>query len=453
MAGLRRAVRQRHVWLLAPFVALVTPLSRPISDNSFLWHVRAGTEQLDAGEVLRADPFSYTSGGEAWRTQSWLAELGYGWLERVFDGVGWSVLLVLVALLTSGLLVVLRGSRLGASLPALVGVGLLFVFQAFSFAVPRPVVLTYPLLAAVTLLVDDDEGELWLAPALVWLWASLHGSFVLGLGVLGLDAIRRRSPVRAAVTAGAGLAASLSAHGFAVWGILIDFMQSRETLGFIEEWARPSPTDLRAAPFFLVIALLLVLAVMRRFDVADLVMVVPFALFGFAAVRNLLPALIVVAPVVAARLLPAGTTAGTRRRPSELPVVNAALMAALLVLLVVVAVSPHRFDRERFPSDDVVAALAEGRVFHDDAVGGYLIWSVGPDRQVFIDDRAELYGAAGFTTLGAAMRGDGVLRLFADLGVEQALVAVDAPVVEVLREAGWAERAGDRSFVLLVPGG
>ena len=93
MAGLHRAVRQRHVWLLAPFVALVAPLSRPISDNSFLWHVRAGTVQLDLGEVLRADPFSYTSGGEPWRTQSWLAELGYGWLERTFDGVGWSVLL------------------------------------------------------------------------------------------------------------------------------------------------------------------------------------------------------------------------------------------------------------------------------------------------------------------------------------------------------------------------
>ena len=50
--------------------------------------LRAGELQLEIGRVLTTDPFSFTAGGEAWRTQSWLAELGYAWLEDVTGVVG-----------------------------------------------------------------------------------------------------------------------------------------------------------------------------------------------------------------------------------------------------------------------------------------------------------------------------------------------------------------------------
>ena len=36
--------------------------------------------------------------------------------------------------------------------------------------------------------------------------------------------------------------------------------------------------------------------------------------------------------------------------------------------------------------------LADVPTFHDDSTGGYLIWAEGPERLVYIDDRAELYG-------------------------------------------------------------
>ena len=70
-----------HLVLLVPFVALVIDAWAPIRDNSFLWHIRAGELQANAGEVLVADPFSFTMLGERWLTQSWLAELLYSWGE------------------------------------------------------------------------------------------------------------------------------------------------------------------------------------------------------------------------------------------------------------------------------------------------------------------------------------------------------------------------------------
>ncbi|MBT8248315.1 MAG: hypothetical protein KJN73_10870 [Acidimicrobiia bacterium] len=70
----------RHLFAMVPVVGVVVASARAISDNSFLWHVRAGTVQLDAGQVLRTDPFSFTAQGESWRTQSWIADLLYGTL-------------------------------------------------------------------------------------------------------------------------------------------------------------------------------------------------------------------------------------------------------------------------------------------------------------------------------------------------------------------------------------
>ena len=71
-----------HLVLVVPWVALVIDAWAPIRDNSFLWHIRAGELQASAGEVLVADPFSFTMLGERWLTQSWLAELLYGWENR-----------------------------------------------------------------------------------------------------------------------------------------------------------------------------------------------------------------------------------------------------------------------------------------------------------------------------------------------------------------------------------
>ena len=84
-----RRLTPGHLVLLVPWIGLVVGAASPIRDNSFLWHVRAGTLQLDLGHVLRTDPFSFTMQGAPWRTQSWLLELGYGLLERWTNGLGW----------------------------------------------------------------------------------------------------------------------------------------------------------------------------------------------------------------------------------------------------------------------------------------------------------------------------------------------------------------------------
>ena len=98
--------------------------------------------------------------------------------------------------------------------------------------------------------------------------------------------------------------------------------------------------------------------------------------------------------------------------------------------------SDASLDEERFPVA-AVAALDQSRVFHDDRTGGYLIWAEGPDRQVFIDDRAELYRER-LAEFVAVRDGDQPFGpLFERDGIEQALLKVTEPLVADLKAAGW----------------
>ena len=74
-----------HLILVVPWIAIVIDAFKPITDNSFLWHIRAGELQATSASVLTTDPFSFTMHGEHWLTQSWLAELAYYWGGEAFE--------------------------------------------------------------------------------------------------------------------------------------------------------------------------------------------------------------------------------------------------------------------------------------------------------------------------------------------------------------------------------
>src|SRR5680860_70556 len=230
-----RRLTPRHLVLLVPWIGLVIGAAGPIRDNSFLWHVRAGTLQLDLGQVLRTDPFSFTMQGAPWRTQSWLIELGYGRLERWTHGLGWvPAMLVVVGTLTF-LLVGLTVHRQTRNLLATGIVMALFTWLGLAFQVPRPVLFSFLMLALLVVVLD--RGIIWAVPLILWVWASVHGSWVLGGGYVVLEALATRRSWRPVLKTAlvSLLAVSITAHGLGVWEILCAFLQNREALRVITE--------------------------------------------------------------------------------------------------------------------------------------------------------------------------------------------------------------------------
>ncbi len=442
-----RRLRLRHLWLLIPFWIAAWRAGRDLGDNSFLWHVRAGIDQLAGGEVIRTDPYSFTQFGEPWRTQSWLIELAYGRLETWFGDLVW-VNWFLFAVVTGVLIVVLAGMvRSGTALAAIAVVFALLAWIFQPYMSPRPVLVSYVLFAITGLIVSSRRPAWWAVPGIMWLWASMHGSFIVGLGILVLDGFRRRTR-RAWLAVGISVVAvSATAHGAAIWEILYRFVVNREGLERIQEWQPPDFTNLALVAVLPLLGLLMVGLATQRIPSDALWIVIPMVAFALLSTRNVLPALLVIAPWLAAA---AGVLPDWGESELSPPLVWATAVAVVATGLVLVA-APVVLDGERFPTRALVAQLEDGPLFHSIGPGGALIYYEGSRRPVFVDDRVELYGPDFLGEYYEAIDGIEWRSLFAARGVQQALLDDEDVLVPRLEEDGWATCATDDGFRILRP--
>lgn len=430
-----------HLVLLVPWIALVIDAWDPLVDNSFLWHIRAGTLQNEFGAVLTADPFSFTMGGESWRTQSWLVELLYGWAESL-TGLGFVPYMVL---LVSGLTFVAIGLVAygrSKSVPATGFVLILSVLALISFLVPRPVIFSY-LLMALVVLAWERPKTLWSLPFLFWIWAAVHASFVIGLLYIGLSMVMNKEWRRIPTGIVAGLATLATAHGLGVVSFLLDFLESSEALRYLTEWRRPELLEPVFLPFLGGLVFVVIGAFRDRIYPHHLWLVVPLALLGMNSVRAIPPAWLALVPLVALSLsgLEIGSRSGLRRR-------LAAVFVVVVLVLPFLLAEDGTLSEERFPVE-ALARLDQAPTLHSDVVGGFLIWAEGPDRKVYIDDRAELYGdRMGEFVAVRSGRADWE-PVFRRDGIEQALLAVEEHLVPELLDAGWVTVHEDEHFIIL----
>ena len=433
-----------HLALLVPWVALVIDAWKPIVDNSFLWHIRAGTVQSDLGAVLTTDPFSFTMIGEPWLTQSWLVEIFYGWAESL-TGLGFVPVMILVV---GGLTFVgigLIAYRKSGSVPATVFVLILSILALISFLVPRPVLFSYLVMTLVLLAWDRPKAR-WMLPFLFWLWAAVHASFIIGLAYVGLSLISRRDWKALQFALVAGLATLGTAHGVGVVTFLLDFTESSDALQYLTEWRRPEFSETVFLPFAGLIVFVVFGAFRGRILPRHVWLIAPFVMAGLSSVRAIPPAFLALISLLALSLsgLEIGSRGGLRPR--------LALVFALVVLVLpLLLIEDGQLSEERFPVD-AVASLDDTPTFHDDVIGGFLIWAEGPERKVYIDDRAELYGNRMAEFVDVRRGEDDWHPVFQRDGIGQALLPNDAYLVSELGEAGWEAVYKDENFTLLRPG-
>lgn len=443
-ARTRFSLRPIHVAPLLPLSIVALIATSSISDNSFLWHVRAGSVQRESLRVITEDPFSYSVLGTPWRTQSWLIELLYAELERWSTDLSWVNVMVGVLGMAIAALIgisIYRGTRS----PIVTAFAMvLVVWLAGPFLQPRPVVGSYVLLAALVLVLQNRDRLAWLAVPILWMWAAVHGSWVIGGGLLVLEWLRTsdRRILRAGFVA--LIAVSLTAHGIAVWGILVDFFRARGALALMDEWMVPEFADPMQAPYLLVIAAIVAAAVRGKLEMRDLVVVLPFMFFGMTSKRAVLPATIV--------LIPWAAYAVSRfkvERASIKPLIPGLAMALVAILTFsVFLIRPlGELNQDRFPAPEILTAMRDRNVFHDDVVGGFVIFSEWPEMMTFIDDRAELYGEEFLLRSLEARRGS-YEELFAEYGFDAALTKVDWGLTERLDSDGWVRVAEEGPMVL-----
>jgi hypothetical protein len=169
---------------------LALPFSVAVAaDPDLWWHVAAGRLTLASGAVPTADPWSYTALGDPWTNHEWLSGAA---LAFTFDTFGtWGLLGLRAALLFVLVFAWLRAlqPRIGVAAAAVLLAGLAWPFVQ-TLCNLRPQTVTWALVPALVVLLDHvvrgRSWALWLTPALLILWANLHGGFLFGWGLAGL---------------------------------------------------------------------------------------------------------------------------------------------------------------------------------------------------------------------------------------------------------------------------
>ena len=253
----------------ALFGAVSTRL--PVGDSDVFWHLALGRDTLANG-VQHVDTYSWTVAGQPVSIDQWLGQVLWAAAWQLGDWRGVVALrAVAVGLLVGVIVYAALRERPTRPLVAVLAALPAIVLTRFIWT-ERPELFGWVCFAAFIVLLraaraGSDRALYWI-PALIIVWANLHGSFALGAVLMVLVAIeaafaessRWRSYGVAAL--GSILGTLLTPAGIGTWtapGFHL-LHPPRE----IQEWGVPDVTTLPGASFFLAVFATLAIALFAR---------------------------------------------------------------------------------------------------------------------------------------------------------------------------------------------
>lgn len=401
--------------VLLVFVSVSTVRSR-FSDPDLWWHLKTGEIIWQTHSIPQVDVFSFTTNQHAYVPHEWLAQLT---IYAAYHFGGYSGVMLWLCVAAS--LVSLLGyalCRLYSGDPKIAFLGALGIwFFATIGLSPRPQLAGYVLLLCELLIValGRIRNARWFMalPVLFAIWVNIHGSFLLGLILLGtmlfcgcLDfrvglLVSHRWSIEQRKMLGVALILSIPALfvnpvGLSQLTYPINTMFSQHIgLQYSSEWQAPSISDGRIWGLFGTIAILFIVPLLRYVELRleDILLVALAFALSVQHARMLFVFGILTLPIVC-RLL----AAAWKRPESHRNLILPNLMIIGLVLLSLPRAFPSSRELvEQVNKSNPVKAVEfiqqsgfSGRMLNDYIYGGYLIWAA-PDHKVFVDGRADVY--------------------------------------------------------------
>ena len=450
----------------AAFGAASTRLA--VGDSDVFWHLVVGRDAL-RGLIAVPDDLSWTVAGQPTSSDQWL---GQALWALAYGGGDWRGVVALRALVIALLVAVIVFAAVRER-PARPLVGVLAALPAIALSrfvwTERPELFGFVCFAVLIVLLRAARGgsdrALYWIPPLILLWANLHGSFALGVGLTALVAVegaiaqpsRRRIFVVAAI--GSVIATLLTPAGIGTWtapGFHL-LHPPRE----IQEWSVPDPTTLPGAIFAIALLSTALVALFARARAPrEAVVLLPVLFVSLIATRQMPLFAIATAPYLAAhgvdalanlasivgRHLP--TLVATTRPPGRrADAITFVIGAAILAVAASGGVSAP--DLGGYPTAALAALRPGPGLLNQYDWGGYLIWAA-PATPVFIDGRLTPYlnGVLDDYTTVLGVH-PGWRDVIARRGIRQILVRPSDPVAVRARDLGWPIRASSDTFVLI----
>lgn len=398
----------------------------PVKADDLWWHLAAGRQTLEAG-LPTTNLYSWSAPEAPWAHHSWLSSVLFYLLHRCGDGALLALGFLLYAAACGLLwkLTRLRGGVLPAALVTALGGTLLlgnfglrpFLFGNICFGL------------ALLLAERPTTGTRWrpaLVLALFVLWANLHGSVLLGLGVLGIYGVMGSSGGlgrRRALDLGMALVGSCATpRGLGSLLLPLDYVREAYSgdegmLRMVSEW-QPLELGSGIGPLVGVFGLLVFGATVgarRAPRAASLGVALAFSFFATQQVRNVPLMALACAPLAGESLgacLGGGAFARWERGFSSLQERSRGgiLATGLSLLLGLCLLSPsappylrildvpalEQLTPDSYPTgliDHLRSRQEEPplRLLNSFDWGGALLWELHPRVEVFIDPRNDCY--------------------------------------------------------------
>lgn len=437
----------------AVFGALVS--LQPLNDSDLFWHVATGSRTL-AGDLPRADVFTWTIRGMPVLTDQWLGDALLAAGHALADWRGVLALralavAVLVATIMDGAIAARPGRPMVAVAAAIPAIAL----SRFSWT-DRPELFGLVCFAVLVRLLRGGDRSLLLSLPLLFVWAQLHGSYALGLAlVLASCAARALSDRRGSwrfvpIAAAAIVVTLIGPAGLATWTSSGGHFLAPPR--YIAEEGVPDTSTLPGALFFLSLGAVLTTALLSRrpASLRDLALLVPVAFVSLTAARYT-PLFAIAATVFLAERLPDPLARWRERAPARTMALprGAVLAGMTLVLIVSVAIADGRVDESSYPRAALAALPAGPGLLNEYEWGGYLMYAA-PQTPVFIDGRLFPFVPAVLDDYRAIVNAHpGWEDVVARRGVTTMLVRPTDPIATRAPERGWHIAYQDALAVVL----
>jgi hypothetical protein len=423
-----------HVWALVGIVGVfIFVNTHPIRPHDFWWHMAIGREIVTNGNIPSTDTFSYTAAGTPYASYKmfWLMEV---LLYTIFHTGGAALVIFFQStVITLAYILVLltcykkshdwRSAAFGMLFAAALGMNDWNV---------RPQAITFLLGALfifVIQLLRNGASKRWgiVFPLGMLLWVNSHGTFPLGLILIGLwlgDELWNASVVRwirrervnlkacifpALIMLVSSLVCLVNPRGFGVIRYLQTLGGNPIVQSLVTEWAPPTFDTLGGSLFLggmLLSAAVLALSPQRP-SFFQLTSFLLFSLMGLSTSRGIIWFGIIMSSVLSEHIY-AIVVRLKPKSPTQVYYGSRLINWIFTYILLGLAIVSLPWFKERLPFPEAKAGLISaetpitatnyllehklpGNLFHAMSFGSYLIWEAQPDYPVFVDGRIELY--------------------------------------------------------------
>jgi len=424
-----------YLWGLVALVGIfVFVNTHPIRPHDFWWHITIGREILATGKIPTTDIYSYTAAGQPYASYQmfWLMEII---LYGIYKLGGPALVIFIHSLMISAAYGVIFWLCKRASNSWRIGAFSVLFAAALGLNDwnVRPQGITF-LLASLFLLAIYQYrkrrhwGWLVVLPLGMLIWVNSHGTFLIGLVLVGIwlgqeiwEVIRARQSGAGAMTVKGLyvpviatiitiLACLLNPRGLGIINYLTTLTGNSVVQNLVTEWAPPTFNTLMGALFFfglLGCAILLALSPTRP-NFYQIFVFLVFGLLSLKTSRGIVWFGLVMAPIVGEHI---SSITKSLSRANQQPVNSAGskyLNAIFAIVIIGMGVISLPWFKSSLPLPQMKAGLISsetpvkatevlleqhppGRVFNAISFGSYLIWAAYPQYQVFVDSRIELF--------------------------------------------------------------